>query len=113
GTPEKAFVAARDLNQAAPPQDVAGAAAGAKVGAHRQHLGSAISSPVACATCHAVPAPEAPLAHVDGTAGVVVLPGGGAYDRTGQTCATACHGDVGSPAWSATAALACSGCHGA
>ncbi|MFL5271787.1 MAG: CxxxxCH/CxxCH domain c-type cytochrome [Anaeromyxobacteraceae bacterium] len=113
GTPTKAFVAARDLGKAAPPQDVGGASAGAKVGAHQQHLGSAIASPVACATCHPVPAADAPLAHVDGTAAVVALPGDGAYDRKEQTCATACHGVGGSPAWTSTAALACTGCHGA
>jgi predicted CxxxxCH...CXXCH cytochrome family protein len=114
GTRTRSFVYAADLNKAAPPEDVAGSTVGPKVGAHQKHLGSLISSGIACATCHAVPAPAAPLAHVDGTAAVALSGfGAGAYDPSTQTCATACHGATGSPAWASEAALGCTGCHGA
>jgi predicted CxxxxCH...CXXCH cytochrome family protein len=112
GTPTKAFVTARDLNQAAPPPDVGGATAGAKVGAHALHLAGTVTTNVACATCHAVPAAAAPLEHVDGEA-TVTLAG---YDAAKQTCATACHGvsdSPVSPAWTGAIARDCTGCHGA
>jgi hypothetical protein len=112
GSRTKAFDDASGLNLAAPPEDVAGAAAGAKVGAHAPHLGGAVTSQISCGTCHAVPTPAAPLDHVDGTATVALSGlGGGTYDPAARTCATACHGASGSPAWDSSTPIGCASCH--
>ena len=115
GTKDKSFVYATSLNEAAPPESVGGEASGPGVGAHQRHLDpGAVSNGFACATCHSVPAQAAPLAHVDGTAAVAFTGlGAGTYDPSAQTCATACHGSAGSPAWTSTATLGCADCHGA
>lgn len=114
GQPDRAFAYATKLNEAAPPEGVAGDVAGPGVGAHAKHLAGAVTTAVTCATCHAVPDQATPLAHLDGVAAVTLSGfGAGAYDPSAQTCATACHGAGGSPAWASGAALDCAGCHGA
>jgi len=111
---------------AAPPDavaqrlDPAHAAAPARTGAHQGHLAAgAFTGAFTCATCHAVPAD---LSHVGGAEAraTVALSGAGqrhlsaalgTYDQASGTCATACHGAGGSPAWSSAAPMACGGCH--
>ncbi len=108
------------LVRAAPPASALGGAAGA----HLAHLtGSAFRAPLACAECHDVPA------LVDHADGVVQVPMAGlarAGDATpswnpgSATCSGVyCHGatlgggPAATPAWSSTAALGCTSCHGA
>jgi predicted CxxxxCH...CXXCH cytochrome family protein len=99
----------------APPVDLAGntftTAIG--VGAHQAHLQarSRISAPIACATCHVVPATVSAPGHLDssGPAEVVATLG---WDRASQTCATAsCHG-AGRPRWTSSGEVSCGSCHG-
>jgi hypothetical protein len=126
GVKNAAFAYASDLNQAAPPLDVAGLSSGARVGAHQKHLGAGSRAVAfACATCHAVPEQATALAHLDGTAtvslrgaGQAALPADlGAYTPATQTCATYCHGStlqggsVPALAWTASD-VACNTCHG-
>jgi predicted CxxxxCH...CXXCH cytochrome family protein len=112
--------------QAAPPTDSAGGSATTlrSVGAHLAHVNhgtGAIAAPVACAECHVVPASTA---HADGvvnvTFGVLARTGGVAPAWSGSTCSnTYCHGNHtnglnGTPVWTSTAPLSCSGsCHAA
>ena len=100
--------------------DPAHAAAPARTGAHQGHLAAgAFTGAFACATCHAVPAD---LSHIGGSASraTVALSGAGqrhlsaslgTYDQATGTCATACHGAGGSPAWASPTPMACGGCH--
>lgn len=99
----------------APPVDLAGntATTALGVGAHQAHLrGSArISAPIACATCHAVPAAIVSPGHLDhaGPARVTASLG---WDRASQTCGTAwCHGPA-RPRWTARGEVSCGSCHG-
>ncbi len=107
----------------APPRDVGGDIASAKVGAHQTHLYAGrllVAAPVACGSCHVAPTN---LSHVNGTPSVTLLnPLGGAsgtYTSATKTCAsTYCHGNFtggvnGAPAWSdAAGSQTCSSCHG-
>jgi predicted CxxxxCH...CXXCH cytochrome family protein len=95
-------------------------------GPHQAHLvAGTFSPPLACSSCHPVPARTAPgsLGHVDGSVDVefsttarkdVASPG---YAGGGGACAVYCHGvtavlgKTASPAWTSTAALTCDGCH--
>lgn len=99
----------------APPTDLAGNAftTAIGVGAHQAHLqaSSRISAPIACATCHVVPAAVDSPGHIDspGPAEVVASLG---WDRTTQTCATAsCHGPA-RPRWTEAGQVSCGSCHG-
>jgi predicted CxxxxCH...CXXCH cytochrome family protein len=79
------------------------------VGAHRRHLeGGALGAPIACGTCHLVPAT---MDHFDGA--VQVLPAAG-WDAATATCATSCHG-AARPLWTQVdgTQAACGTCHGA
>ena len=103
----------------APPDDIQGrltkANSDARTGAHQAHLtgiakdGQSYAMPFACQTCHAVPGN---LSHVGGsTARATVALANGSYSTQSGTCATACHGTVGSPVWSG-AITQCNSCHG-
>ena len=99
----------------APPVDLAGntVTTAIGVGAHQAHLQarSRISAPIACATCHAVPAAVDSPGHIDASGPAPVVAGLG-WDRTTQTCATAaCHG-TGRPVWTSTGQVSCGSCHG-
>jgi predicted CxxxxCH...CXXCH cytochrome family protein len=130
----------------APPLDLLGQSDSARrgVGAHRAHLFSAhgLSKPVACASCHVVPAAEASPGHMDGPWPANVVFGGLAVARgvkpvlvvekgTGDarkdavlqvTCASVyCHGAgmsggaATSPVWNSTSGtdyVRCGACHG-
>lgn len=98
-------------------QRLTGEAAPDPTGAHTIHLtGSSFARAFECSVCHAVPTT---VSHISGRTvrGAVALtaPGQAAPDPDGystvtQTCATACHGASGSPAWTFKG-LACDGCH--
>lgn len=99
-------------------QRLGGGPAPDRTGAHTAHLTQGpYATAFACSICHEVPST---LAHISGrevrAAVVLTAPGGTGpdplgYDAANGTCATRCHGAVGSPAWSSTG-LACNGCHG-
>ena len=99
----------------APPVDLAGntATTALGVGAHQAHLQgrSRLSAPIACTTCHVVPAAITSPGHIDspGPAQVVADVG---WTRTSQTCATAwCHGPS-RPRWTSNGEVSCGSCHG-
>lgn len=99
----------------APPRDLAGnqftTALG--VGAHQAHLAApaGLRGPVACATCHLVPASVTAPGHIDSPLPAEVASPLG-WDRSLATCTTAwCHGTA-RPAWTATGGAACGSCHG-
>jgi len=117
---------------AAPPATVTGTgdqtSANPKVGAHQRHLvAGTYSAPLACGSCHAVPAQTFPgsLDHLDGTAAVqfsaaalqgVANPG---YAGAGGSCAVYCHGSTSllfggtnkTPAWTSSGGVVCGSCH--
>lgn len=97
----------------APPTDLAGntSTTSIGVGAHQAHLQarSRISAPIACATCHVVPATRDAAGHLDAAPADVVA--GVGWDRTAQSCATTCHG-AQSPAWTSSGQVFCGSCHG-
>ena len=97
---------------AAPPTDLAGnqftTAIG--VGAHQVHLGSTISTPIACSTCHLVPATLQAAGHIDTPAPAEVVAAVG-WDRASQTCTASCHGPA-RPVWTSTGQVSCGTCHG-
>jgi predicted CxxxxCH...CXXCH cytochrome family protein len=99
----------------APPVDLSGhtftTAIG--VGAHQAHLQacSQLTAPIACATCHQVPAAVDSPGHIDapGPARVDAALG---WDRASQTCTTAyCHGPA-HPVWTSSGQVSCGTCHG-
>lgn len=98
----------------APPTDLAGntftTAIG--VGAHQAHLlaPSGLRGPIACETCHAVPATLTAPGHLD--AGPAEVNASLGWNRTTETCTTWCHGDA-QPAWTSTGQVVCGSCHGA
>ena len=130
--------------EAAPPQTVAGSSVEAdqsntnpKVGAHQRHLvAGTYSAPLACGSCHAVPAQTFPgsLDHVNGSAEIhfsdvarqgVTNPG---YAGAGGSCAVYCHGSASldtdgdgipdlsggankTPAWTSSGGVVCGACH--
>jgi predicted CxxxxCH...CXXCH cytochrome family protein len=99
----------------APPRDLSGETSPSSlgVGAHQAHLGapSGLRSPIACETCHAVPASVDAPGHIDTALPAEVSPVLG-WDRASGTCATAwCHGPA-RPVWTETGGAACGSCHG-
>ncbi|HEY3446472.1 MAG TPA: CxxxxCH/CxxCH domain-containing protein [Myxococcales bacterium] len=109
---------------AAPPAGTHGetASTARAVGAHLAHLqAGALSNPVACSECHAVPSSQT---HATGTVemafGTLAKTRGAAPAWNGTTCASAyCHGQfkngnlANAPAWTAGApGAACGTCHG-
>lgn len=83
------------------------------VGAHTAHVAAPrrLSAPIACATCHAVPAETTSPGHLDTAAPAEVAAGLG-WDRATATCGTAwCHGPA-RPTWTRTGEVACGTCHG-
>ena len=99
----------------APPRDLAGntftTALG--VGAHQAHLQapSGLRGPIACATCHLVPAQIGDAGHIDSALPAEVDAGLG-WNRDTATCTTAfCHGPS-TPKWTLTGVVACGTCHG-
>ena len=91
-----------------------------EVGAHRAHvditLGGRIGRAVPCATCHTVPVDVSDPGHIDGAAPAdVILPAGGTYDATDQSCTVWCHFDRDpGPMWTDDSgdARQCDSCHG-
>jgi hypothetical protein len=104
----------------APPNGVDGQPDSRGVGAHQVHLGATLGAPVACETCHTVPA-EVALGgddgHIDGLPAEVSLPNTedtvGAYDAATQTCTVWCHGGASRalPAWNDRSTVFCGSCH--
>jgi predicted CxxxxCH...CXXCH cytochrome family protein len=94
-------------------------------GAHPAHEAPTIAAPVACASCHIVPAALLSPGHLDGIVEVaftgLALSRGASPVWNGASCAqVACHGAVlpdvpaVTPVWTdvSGAALACTACHG-
>lgn len=124
--------AGAQLGDAAPPRDLRGNTASAKVGAHLVHLNggatfttpntAAVSNGVACGDCHGRTTPT-DLVHVVGTTVVTLLEPNspstvtGTYDRTAGTCAAAyCHGGFrngkqATVSWTQTSLTGCDACH--
>lgn len=103
-----------DATSPAPPRDLSGntTTVSLGVGAHRAHLDapSGLRGPIACTTCHAVPATLTAAGHIDSTLPAEVTPGLG-WQRATGTCATAtCHGSS-QPVWTQTNVVACGTCH--
>jgi predicted CxxxxCH...CXXCH cytochrome family protein len=99
----------------APPTDLSGNTftSSIGVGAHQAHLqaSSRISAPIACSTCHVVPASIESPGHIDSAGPAVVDPSLG-WDRTSQTCTTAwCH-RASRPVWTSRGQVYCGSCHG-
>jgi predicted CxxxxCH...CXXCH cytochrome family protein len=101
-----------------------------RVGAHTAHLSAthALANPVACATCHTVPADAFEARHIDGATAEIKFAGLAArgvtpsWDRASATCSsTYCHGATLSggaqkaPVWTTLDGTqrACGSCHGA
>ena len=108
----------------APPPDLSGRfdRASLGVGAHVAHIKAGrLSGPVACESCHVVPATLASPGHIDSAAPAEVSFGGLArargaqpvWQRASATCAGVyCHGSV-TPSWSGGPDEAtCGTCHG-
>jgi predicted CxxxxCH...CXXCH cytochrome family protein len=98
-----------------------------RIGAHTSHLSArhALAAPVACSSCHVVPADAFAPGHLDGSTATVTFSGIAAlgtpsWARATATCASYCHGatlgggTVASPVWTTTdgSQIACGSCHG-
>lgn len=86
-------------------------------GAHERHLNATIAAPVACETCHLVPAAVEDPGHLDdGVRGVEVVLGAAAGPQAafegGQCNNVVCHGQD-APVWADMGGAACGTCHGA
>lgn len=98
----------------APPRDLSGntleSALG--VGAHQPHLlgSSRLRGPIACETCHRVPATRDEPGHIDTLPPAEVEPTL-AWDREAQTCMAWCHGPA-QPVWTSGTGAFCGSCHG-
>ena len=115
GDPTRVVAPGDELLEAAPPRDRNGGVATTLVGvgAHQAHLAppaGAISSPIACNECHAVPGTVpgvGPLAHVGPMAGTAasldwgsLASAGGAtpgFNAANATCTNYCHGQTLTP----------------
>ncbi|MEJ7601818.1 MAG: CxxxxCH/CxxCH domain-containing protein [Kofleriaceae bacterium] len=104
-----------DATSPAPPIDLSGntftTAIG--VGAHRAHLEAParLRGPIACETCHLVPAQVFATGHLDTALPAEVTAGLG-WDQTTGTCTTAgCHGPA-RPVWTEQGGAFCGSCHG-
>ena len=98
----------------APPVDLSGNTSftAIGVGAHQAHLQvpNGLRGPIACETCHVVPATVTAPGHLD--AGPAKVTPSLGWDRTAQTCASAwCHG-VARPVWTTHDVATCGTCHG-
>jgi predicted CxxxxCH...CXXCH cytochrome family protein len=110
----------------APPKDLSGATTGAKVGAHMAHLKASTlrGEGVPCSSCHVIP--QTATQHTPGVnfGGLATTVWAGApaitpnWDgATGSCASTYCHGafpggTTASLAWTSTATLGCTSCHG-
>jgi predicted CxxxxCH...CXXCH cytochrome family protein len=104
---------------AAPPKDLAGNMASAKVGAHQAHLKTSTwRHAIACTACHVVPLTQDSPGHRDGDNIAEVkfdtMNPAGTY--AAGTCSTNyCHGNgrgnTGTATWASPTALACGSCH--
>lgn len=98
----------------APPVDLSGntLTTALTVGAHQAHLlvPTKLRGPIACITCHAVPAMITTVGHIDSPAPAEVNAEIG-WDRTTATCTASCHG-TSRPTWTSTGAAVCGACHG-
>jgi predicted CxxxxCH...CXXCH cytochrome family protein len=122
-----------NADNAAPPTDTNGGSATTliTVGAHQAHLTapSGLSAPVACGTCHTVPATPGAAGHIDASPAEVAMTGLAAangaaptFSHAAATCSsTYCHGatlDAGgtvtTPKWTKVDGTedACGACHG-
>lgn len=104
-----------DATSPAPPRDLSGATATSApgVGAHRAHLEAPhlLRGPIACATCHRVPARLGDAGHLDSPAPAEVEASLG-WDGGSQTCGSAwCHGPA-RPRWTSRGQVTCGTCHG-
>jgi predicted CxxxxCH...CXXCH cytochrome family protein len=82
-------------------------------GAHQAHLfpTQGLRGPIACATCHDVPAMVTSPEHIDSASPAEVVASLG-WERTSQTCTTAsCHGTA-RPVWTQQGGATCGSCHG-
>jgi predicted CxxxxCH...CXXCH cytochrome family protein len=100
---------------AAPPADLLGqtATTAIGVGAHQAHLQapSRLRGPIACETCHRVPAQLLDAGHLDSPPPAEVAAGLG-WERGAARCATAwCHGPA-APVWTESGGASCGTCHG-
>jgi predicted CxxxxCH...CXXCH cytochrome family protein len=121
GTQTTAYAGGANPVKAAPPEGVHGEqlASDAHVGAHQRHLAATTyADPIACGTCHAVPAD---LSHITGTPATAFSGVAAGSTWNGTTCATYCHGatlPTGSggggtnetPSWTQSG-VACNWCH--
>lgn len=98
----------------APPVDLAGntLTTALTVGAHQAHLAvpTGLRGPIACVTCHVVPALTTSPGHLDSAAPAEVESAVG-WDRTTGTCTVFCHGPS-QPVWTTRGAAVCGACHG-
>jgi predicted CxxxxCH...CXXCH cytochrome family protein len=119
-----------DNQTGAPPRTTWGKSAElVRVGAHSVHIqGSALAGPMACSSCHVVPADALAAGHIDGQRATVTFSGLAiqgtlrpTYDPTTASCSTTyCHGATltnGSnttPVWTTVDGSqdACGTCHG-
>jgi predicted CxxxxCH...CXXCH cytochrome family protein len=99
-------------SSSAPPTDLSGNmfSTAIGVGAHQAHLQapSGLRGPIACETCHAVPATVTALGHLDAAPAEVNATLG--WNRNTQTCTTWCHG-AAQPAWTSHGNVLCGSCH--
>jgi hypothetical protein len=81
------------------------------VGAHQAHLQapSGLRAPIACETCHLVPATLTAVGHLDAAPAEVNAVLG--WDRSSETCTTWCHGQA-RPKWTSHGEVVCGSCHG-
>jgi predicted CxxxxCH...CXXCH cytochrome family protein len=85
------------------------------------HASTVRSTPLACSTCHPVPASNGPViagVHGDGSVEIFfdpsVVPGEASYDRASGTCAVSCHDRGGARsrlAWNDMKPMGCGDCH--
>jgi predicted CxxxxCH...CXXCH cytochrome family protein len=115
----------------APPKDTVGNTATTfiGVGAHQQHLGTTLTTPVACVDCHMVPGTVGAAGHTDTALPAELTFGQRAaydgaspsWDHGAASCTTYCHGQTitgGStktPVWTKVDGTqkTCASCHGA
>lgn len=124
----------RTTGRVSPPVDTQGrsATSNVSVGVHDSHVGSTISTPIACTECHPDRTGSNVItdpAHVDGDGQAEIVFGalaktGGVtpvfthVSSTSATCAAAyCHGNFlgganATPNWTSTTPVTCTSCHG-